>query len=84
MDNEKIMIGLNAQEVQKVIPEIVSIAPIDMNENGQSLSGHKYLTIQYERIIPYLIESIKELKKENDELKLISSNLIKKINDFIS
>jgi hypothetical protein len=84
IDNDKIMIGLNAQEVQEVIPEIVSLAPIDMNDNGESLTGNKYLTIQYERIIPYLIESIKELKRENDELKLLSSNLNKKINDYIS
>jgi len=82
--DDKIMIGLSAQEVQEVIPEIVNIAPIDMDENGKSLSGNNYLTIQYERIIPYLIESIKELKKENYEIKLLSNKLLKKFNDYIS
>lgn len=71
-DNE--MVGLNAQEVNKYIPEVISLAPFDMdrNENNEiiSKSGNNYLSIQYERLIPYLIEAIKELKKENDIIKL--------------
>jgi len=41
------------------MPEIVVPAPID----------DKYLTVHYERLIPLLIESIKELKAEIDVLK---------------
>jgi hypothetical protein len=71
--DDKIEIGLNAQEVFQNIPEIVSIAPFDSIKNGneiQSKTGENYLSLRYERIIPYLIEAIKELKKENEELKL--------------
>ena len=74
---DKIEIGLNAQEVLNVIPEIVSIAPFDSYKEDDAIkskSGENYLSLRYERIIPYLIEAIKELKKENEEIKKIIYN----------
>ena len=49
--------GVIAQEIQKVMPELV-----DTRDNG-------YLAVKYDKIVPLLIESIKELKKEIEELK---------------
>jgi len=69
-NTEKREIGLIAQEVQSILPEIIHQAPFDMeNVKGGSLSGENYLTIQYEKIVPLLVECIKELKKEIEELK---------------
>ena len=50
-------VGVIAQEVQEIIPEIVT-----ERKNG-------YLGVDYKRIVPLLIESIKELKKEVEDLK---------------
>jgi hypothetical protein len=51
-------IGLIAQEVQQVIPEVVS-----GNGNTETLG------MNYAELVPVLINSIKELKMEVDELK---------------
>jgi hypothetical protein len=51
-------IGLIAQELQKVYPQLVRA-----NSKGE-------LSVNYIGLIPVLLESIKELKKEIDELKL--------------
>ena len=58
-DSSKQEVGLSAQQVQAVLPEIVLPAPIDA----------QYLTIHYERMIPLLVEAIKEQQKQIEELK---------------
>jgi len=62
-------LGLIAQEVQKICPEAVRLAPFDLDENGISKSGENYLTIKYERLIPLLIQSIKEIDKRVSDLE---------------
>jgi hypothetical protein len=57
--SDKIEVGLSAQEVQKVLPEVIAAAPIDS----------QYMTIHYERVIPLLVEAIKELSAEVEKLK---------------
>ena len=56
-------VGLIAQEVERVLPQIVKPAPFDMGDNGASKSGENYKTLQYERVVPLLVEAIKELKR---------------------
>lgn len=64
-------VGLSAQAVREVLPEVVSLAPFDVDklDSTKSKSGENYLTVNYEKLVPLLIEGIKELKAENDNLK---------------
>ena len=67
-------VGVIAQEVQKIMPEVVKPAPFDVTEDGGSKSGEYYLTVMYERLIPLIVETIKEQQKEIEELEKLNGN----------
>jgi hypothetical protein len=69
--NTEPQIGLMAQDVNVVFPEAVTLAPIDINTDGSSKSGENYLTIKYEKLIPVLVNAIKELRQEVNTLKAL-------------
>jgi hypothetical protein len=56
-------VGLLAQEVEAVLPEAVALAPFDTDAEGHSLSGQRYLTVRYEKLVPLLVEAIKEQQR---------------------
>jgi hypothetical protein len=71
-NNYEQQVGVIAQEIQEVLPEAVKFAPFDRemkDGNEVSKSGEEYLTVQYEKLVPLLIEAIKELRLEIDALK---------------
>jgi len=58
-----IKVGLSAQEVQKVLPQVVSGAPMNIDH------GTDFLNVDYAKMVPLLIEAIKELKDQVDRIK---------------
>ena len=72
--NKERQVGVLAQDVEKVLPEAVKPAPFDrMIFEGKEISksGQEYLTVQYEKLVPLLIEAIKEL---NQEIKILKES----------
>ena len=58
-NKEEIHVGVSAQEVKEVLPEAVAPAPADDN----------YMTVRYEKLVPLLIEAMKEQQQTIDDLK---------------
>ena len=70
----RVKLGLNYNEVEAVAPEAVVLAQFDAvwdEETSQSVSrtGENYKTVQYARLVPILIEAIKELKLRIETLE---------------
>jgi hypothetical protein len=60
--NGKHDIGFIAQEVREIVPELVS--------EIEGLNGEdSHLAVDYTKVVPILVESIKELKKELDGIR---------------
>jgi hypothetical protein len=61
-------IGLIAQEVEKVIPEIVR-ENISIGNTEEFLDGNTYKTVDYAKLTTYLIGAVQEQQKQIDGLK---------------
>lgn len=65
-------VGVIAQDVVEVLPEAVKPAPFDRQifEGTEfSKSGQDYMTVQYEKLVPLLVEAVKELSAKVKELE---------------
>ena len=61
-------VGVIAQEIEEILPEIVTT-----RENG-------YKAVKYERLVPLLIESIKDLNKKIEDQQILINSLLDKQN----
>ena len=81
--------GFSAQEVQKIMPEVIRLAPFDMGSLNEvtgiieSKSGENYMTLLYDKMAPLIVAALKEevqkredLEKEVAELKQLVQNLL--------
>lgn len=66
--DSNVKVGVSAQSVAEVAPEVTAPSAL----NGE------FLTVQYERLVPYLIESVKAQQEEIDQLKSLVGQLLNK------
>ncbi len=84
-NNNKHDIGLKAQDVEKVLPEVVSETKLPFYSTKGENDETKYKVVQYEKIVAVLIEAQKEqmdridlLTKRIEQLEKENKTLIKK------
>ena len=66
---DEIQVGVSAQSVEAVLPQVVSLAPFDRDEDGTSKSGEEYKTVDYARLSVLLIQALKEAKERIEILE---------------
>ena len=74
-DTEIQQVGVISQEVEAVLPHVIKDAPINKD------NGTDYKTVQYERLVPVLIEAIKEQQTQIDDQKQMILEKNKTIED---
>ena len=67
-------VGLIAQEIEKILPTLIT------NHTEENEHGFQQKSIDYNGILPYLIESVKELYNKNKHLKEKIDSLENKTN----
>ena len=68
------MIGLIAQEVEKVVPEVVYRQKV-ISVKGGKQKARTYKRVLYENLVAHLIDGMKEQQKQIEELKQRVSEL---------
>lgn len=62
-------VGIPAQEVAIIMPQAIEPAPFDLDADGNSESGEKYIGVRYEILVPLLVEAIKTQQTHIDGLR---------------
>ena len=68
-ENEKQDIGFIAQEVEKIIPEVVETSRGFLDTHTDDKSQDDIKTISYSKLVPYLVDTIQELVKRIEKLE---------------
>jgi hypothetical protein len=71
-------VSVIAQETEEVIPDAVVINKAGGGKNRVTVDGEEikdYLTVNYDKITPFLIQAVKDLKSELDDMKDLVAEL---------
>jgi len=81
-NNNKHDIGLKAQDVEKVLPEVVSETKLPFQSTKGEKDETKYKVVQYDKIVAVLIEAQKEQMDRIDSLIRVQKEQSNKINEL--
>jgi len=76
-------VGVISQEIEKVLPEIVTEAPFNFNYTKKTGVDHKFQTVKYDRLAPLLIEAVKEQQQIIQEQDDRITRLEKLVNTLV-
>ena len=68
-------LGFSAQEVKKILPEVIRRAPCDIGETNDvtgvtaSKTGEDYMTLLYDRMLPFVVKALQEESTARRELQ---------------
>jgi hypothetical protein len=68
-DTNKENLGLVAQDVQKVFPQVIDINKLPSKLDDEQKDETEYLAVRYTELVPVLVKAIQELKTQNDALQ---------------
>jgi hypothetical protein len=72
---KKEYLGLIAQDVEKVFPQVISKNNLHSNIDDVQIDSTEYLSVRYTELIPVLVKAIQELSAQVDILKQEIINL---------
>jgi hypothetical protein len=70
-DTNKENIGLIAQEIEKVFPQVIDKNKLPSKDDEENIDETEYLSVRYTELIPVLVKAIQELSLEIEELKAL-------------
>jgi hypothetical protein len=75
-------LGLIAQEVQKVFPQVIGTAKFNSNINNENSDETEYLSVRYTELIPVLVKAIQEMNTKSEEQQALITSLQSQINEL--
>lgn len=82
LDADYVDIGLIAQDVQKVVPQAIKVNKAGKSVDGKEDDDFDYLTINYDKLVPVLVEATKDLRQQVQEKDARINELEKKVEDL--
>jgi hypothetical protein len=68
-DTNKENIGLIAQEIEKVFPQVIDKSKLPSKDDEENIDETEYLSVRYTELIPVLVKAIQELNAKITQLE---------------